>query len=201
MFSRFNDCLLIFSAKKQAEYEEEYTQRNAIHRLDNDEIDYLEGLLAKERATEARIKQEVTRGLDAFKQKRQAEELEELKDKTTATAEAAAATAAAVSFLPTKRRKKTVNNTRNSVVVSSATKKNAKIEISTKDKTITGQISNSTSTDSPKPSEISTSSTSESYPAQSDVIDNCATDRKENPKATGAILGLQYSDDDESDQT
>lgn len=64
---------MIFSAKKQAEYDEEYAQRNAIHRLDNDEIDYLESLVKKERDNEAIIKSEVAEGLTQFKQKRQAE--------------------------------------------------------------------------------------------------------------------------------
>lgn len=62
------------TAKKQAEFEEEYAQRNAIHRLDNDEIDYLEGLLKKERETEALVRSEVEQGLNQFKQKRQQQE-------------------------------------------------------------------------------------------------------------------------------
>lgn len=64
---------MIYLAKKQAEFEEEYAQRNAIHRLDNDEIDYLEGLLKKEREKEAIVRNEVEQGLNQFKQKRQAE--------------------------------------------------------------------------------------------------------------------------------
>lgn len=64
---------MISLAKKQAEYDEEYAQRNAIHRLDNDEIDYLESLVKKERDNEAIIRSEVAEGLTQFKQKREAE--------------------------------------------------------------------------------------------------------------------------------
>ena len=93
------------------------------------------------------IKQEVTRGLDAFKQKRQAEELGDLNDKSAATAEAAAMTAATVTFVPTKRRKRTVGNARNNIVVSNAAKKDAVTTTSTKSKTA---IETSTKAASPK---------------------------------------------------
>jgi hypothetical protein len=187
--------LEIFVAKKQAEYEEEYTQRNAIHRLDNDEIDYLEGLLAKERAAEARIKQEVTRGLDAFKQKRQAEELADLKDKSVATAEAAATTAATVTFLPTKRRKKTVGNA-NSIVMSSVAKKNAVTTTSTKDKIPAETSIKAASPELPKSSTISVTATLGTALAPAVKSDASSPAKKETAKPTGGILGLQYSDDD-----
>ncbi|KAF5092551.1 hypothetical protein D0Z00_004529, partial [Geotrichum galactomycetum] len=182
--------------KKQAEYEEEYTQRNAIHRLDNDEIDYLEGLLAKERAAEARIKQEVTRGLDAFKQKRQAEELEDLKDKSVATAEAAATTAATVTFVPTKRRKKTVGNAKNSIVMSSVTKKEAVTTTSTKDKILGETSIKAASIKLPKSPAVSAAATPETALAPAAKSDSSSVAKKETAKATGGILGLQYSDDD-----
>lgn len=185
-----------FVAKKQAEYEEEYTQRNAIHRLDNDEIDYLEGLLAKERVAEAQIKQEVTRGLDAFKQKRQAEELGDLNDKSAATAEAAAMTAATVTFVPTKRRKRTVGNAKNNIVVSNAAKKDAVTTTSTKSKTAVETSKKAASPKLPKPSTVSATAKPGTALAPATKSDASSPAKKETAKPTGGILGLQYSDDD-----
>lgn len=197
MPSSFHACLLkFFVAKKQAEYEEEYTQRNAIHRLDNDEIDYLESLLAKERAAEAQIKQEVTRGLDAFKQKRQAEELGDLNDKSAATAEAAAMTAATVTFVPTKRRKRTVGNARNNIVVSNAAKKDAVTTTSTKSKTAIETSTKAASPKLPKPSTVSATAKPGTALAPATKSDASSPAKKETAKPTGGILGLQYSDDD-----
>lgn len=197
LLSSFHACLLkFFVAKKQAEYEEEYTQRNAIHRLDNDEIDYLEGLLAKERVAEAQIKQEVTRGLDAFKQKRQAEELGDLNDKSAATAEAAAMTAATVTFVPTKRRKRTVGNAKNNIVVSNAAKKDAVTTTSTKSKTAVETSKKAASPKLPKPSTVSATAKPGTALAPAAKSDASSPAKKETAKPTGGILGLQYSDDD-----
>ncbi|KAK9451241.1 N-terminal domain of NEFA-interacting nuclear protein NIP30-domain-containing protein [Limtongia smithiae] len=59
-------------ARKQEEFEQEQATRNQMHRLDEHEIEFLEGLREKEAAREAAVKGEVEAELRAFRvQKRQ----------------------------------------------------------------------------------------------------------------------------------
>jgi transcription termination factor NusB len=49
------------------EYSKRYTERNALKRLDEDEISYLEALKEKERQHEQRIQAEVEDGLEEYR--------------------------------------------------------------------------------------------------------------------------------------
>ncbi|OAA61795.1 NEFA-interacting nuclear protein NIP30 [Niveomyces insectorum RCEF 264] len=55
-------------ASKQAAFEEAHRLKNQFRALDEDEVDFLDGVLAASRAEEARVRQETQAGLDAFRQ-------------------------------------------------------------------------------------------------------------------------------------
>ncbi|KAK9239189.1 N-terminal domain of NEFA-interacting nuclear protein NIP30-domain-containing protein [Lipomyces kononenkoae] len=62
-------------AKKQAEFEQSVAERNQLHRLDDDEIAFLEGVKERERRRESEVRDEVERGLQEFRELRKAKQL------------------------------------------------------------------------------------------------------------------------------
>ncbi|KAM0254792.1 hypothetical protein ACHAQJ_006450 [Trichoderma viride] len=63
------DILQANKAAKQAAFEEQNKLKNQFRALDDDEIDFLDEVRAKERAEEARAKREVEEGLKAFRER------------------------------------------------------------------------------------------------------------------------------------
>ncbi|CAK7267373.1 hypothetical protein SEPCBS57363_002559 [Sporothrix epigloea] len=61
------DALQANKAAKQAEFEEQHKLKNQFRPLDEDEVDFLDGLEADARAAEARVKAETAADLDAFR--------------------------------------------------------------------------------------------------------------------------------------
>ncbi|KAK9484395.1 N-terminal domain of NEFA-interacting nuclear protein NIP30-domain-containing protein [Lipomyces starkeyi] len=61
-------------AKKQAEFEQNVAERNQLHRLDDEEIAFLEGLKERERRREFEVRDEVERGLREFRELRRAKQ-------------------------------------------------------------------------------------------------------------------------------
>ncbi|KAK9245231.1 N-terminal domain of NEFA-interacting nuclear protein NIP30-domain-containing protein [Lipomyces tetrasporus] len=64
------DILQENKAKKQADFEQGVAERNRLHRLDDDEISFLEGLKERERRREVEVRDEVERGLQEFRELR-----------------------------------------------------------------------------------------------------------------------------------
>lgn len=60
---------LLHTAAKQAAFEEQLKLKNQFRALDNDEIDFLDEVRAKEKADEARAKKELETGLKAFRER------------------------------------------------------------------------------------------------------------------------------------
>lgn len=63
------DILQANKAAKQAAFEEQAKLKNQFRALDNDEIDFLDEVRAKEKAEEARAKKELETGLKAFRER------------------------------------------------------------------------------------------------------------------------------------
>ncbi|KAL7894741.1 N-terminal domain of NEFA-interacting nuclear protein NIP30 domain-containing protein [Trichoderma sp. SZMC 28014] len=63
------DVLQANKAAKQAAFEEQAKLKNQFRALDNDEIDFLDEVRAKEKAEEARAKKELETGLKAFRER------------------------------------------------------------------------------------------------------------------------------------
>ncbi|KAL7922674.1 hypothetical protein ACQKWADRAFT_292085 [Trichoderma austrokoningii] len=63
------DVLQANKAAKQAAFEEQMKLKNQFRALDNDEIDFLDEVRAKEKADEARARQELETGLKAFRER------------------------------------------------------------------------------------------------------------------------------------
>lgn len=63
------DVLQANKAAKQAAFEEQMKLKNQFRALDNDEIDFLDEVRAKEKADEARAKKELETGLKAFRER------------------------------------------------------------------------------------------------------------------------------------
>ncbi|KAK1246902.1 hypothetical protein MKX08_000704 [Trichoderma sp. CBMAI-0020] len=63
------DVLQANKAAKQAAFEEQLKLKNQFRALDNDEIDFLDEVRAKEKADEARAKKELETGLKAFRER------------------------------------------------------------------------------------------------------------------------------------
>ncbi|UKZ92234.1 uncharacterized protein TrAFT101_007196 [Trichoderma asperellum] len=63
------DVLQANKAAKQAAFEEQMKLKNQFRALDNDEIDFLDEVRAKEKADEARAKKEMEAGLKAFRER------------------------------------------------------------------------------------------------------------------------------------
>ncbi|KAM0471753.1 hypothetical protein ACHAPX_009145 [Trichoderma viride] len=63
------DILQANKAAKQAAFEEQAKLKNQFRALDNDEIDFLDEVRAKEKADEARAKKELETGLKAFRER------------------------------------------------------------------------------------------------------------------------------------
>ncbi|KAK9375484.1 N-terminal domain of NEFA-interacting nuclear protein NIP30-domain-containing protein [Lipomyces chichibuensis] len=61
-------------AKKQAEFEQNVAERNQLHRLDDEEIAFLEGIKERERRRELEVRDEVERGLREFRELRRAKQ-------------------------------------------------------------------------------------------------------------------------------
>ena len=61
------EALQANKAAKQAAFEEQHKLKNQFRALDEDEIEFLDGLEAEARAAEARAKAEMAAGLDAFR--------------------------------------------------------------------------------------------------------------------------------------
>ncbi|CAK7235524.1 hypothetical protein SCUCBS95973_009297 [Sporothrix curviconia] len=61
------EALQANKAAKQAAFEEQHKLKNQFRALDEDEIEFLDGLAAEARAAEARAKAEMAAGLDAFR--------------------------------------------------------------------------------------------------------------------------------------
>ncbi|KAK9325271.1 N-terminal domain of NEFA-interacting nuclear protein NIP30-domain-containing protein [Lipomyces orientalis] len=68
------DVLQENKAKKQADFEQSVAERNQLHRLDDDEIAFLEGLKERERRREVEVRDEVERGLQEFRERRRVKE-------------------------------------------------------------------------------------------------------------------------------
>ncbi|KAK9469874.1 N-terminal domain of NEFA-interacting nuclear protein NIP30-domain-containing protein [Lipomyces arxii] len=65
-------------AIKQAEYEQEYAERNALHKLNDDEVVFLESLQEKKLQTERQVKTQVERDLQKFRELQQKAKLAEV---------------------------------------------------------------------------------------------------------------------------
>ncbi|KAL6906795.1 N-terminal domain of NEFA-interacting nuclear protein NIP30 domain-containing protein [Trichoderma evansii] len=63
------DILQANKAAKQAAFEEQAKLKNQFRALDNDEIDFLDEVRAKEKAEEARAKKDLEEGLKAFRER------------------------------------------------------------------------------------------------------------------------------------
>ncbi|KAK9355117.1 N-terminal domain of NEFA-interacting nuclear protein NIP30-domain-containing protein [Lipomyces doorenjongii] len=61
-------------AKKQAEFEQNVAERNQLHRLDDEEIAFLEGIKERERRREFEVRDEVERGLREFRELKRAKQ-------------------------------------------------------------------------------------------------------------------------------
>ncbi|KAK9370718.1 N-terminal domain of NEFA-interacting nuclear protein NIP30-domain-containing protein [Lipomyces kononenkoae] len=61
-------------AKKQAEFEQNVAERNQLHRLDDQEIAFLEGIKERERKRESDVRDEVERSLQEFRELRKAKQ-------------------------------------------------------------------------------------------------------------------------------
>ncbi|KZZ96010.1 NEFA-interacting nuclear protein NIP30 [Moelleriella libera RCEF 2490] len=83
------DVLQANKAAKQAAFEEQNKIRNQFRALDDDEIDFLDDVLAKKRLEEERVRRETEEGLRAFRQRQL--ETEHGNGMTAAAAAAAAA--------------------------------------------------------------------------------------------------------------
>lgn len=65
----FFNLVRSFAAAKQAAFEEQNKIRNQFRALDDDEIDFLDDVLAKKRLEEERVRRETEEGLRAFRQR------------------------------------------------------------------------------------------------------------------------------------
>lgn len=82
--------LLLLPEAKQAEFEEQAKLKNQFRALDDDEVDFLDGIVSSEKAKEAAVRKETAQELESFRKQQQAAEKASTVEEQTTTAAPAA---------------------------------------------------------------------------------------------------------------